>query len=344
MARFVVGTHPQVLRDALERPGVRPIVHQEMSIVRGILGAAIPVVILAAAVGLFVLAVVVIKRRVHGAGRRSPLTTDLMRPPGYSLQSRCTDQFLEATACMSMMLLAPLVVFSVHVSQAHYGEVRETAIAVSTMIGLVVLTEAYCIRRLIRALRQHRLALLGMQGEMFTGEELNLLMLDGCRVFHDVEFPYGNIDHVVVSPSGVYAVETKMLGKPRNAQDDVRVVVDHEARRMQLPDRNVPIPESQLQAAVRWLGGHLSSATGFEVRVEPILALPGWFVERRGQRKPGDVFVINPRNPKKFFVHDNRQVLSPQRMQQVVHQMEQLCRNVAPSFGRESKRSMPGSR
>jgi homoserine kinase len=55
-----------------------------------------------------------------------------------------------------------------------------------------------------------------------VAEEINLLMLDGCRVFHDVPIePYGNIDHVIVAPSAVYAVETKTRRKrkalPKNA-------------------------------------------------------------------------------------------------------------------------------
>ena len=57
---------------------------------------------------------------------------------------------------------------------------------------------------------------LGLMGERAVGEELNLLMAEGCRVFHD--YPGGpnwNIDHVVVAPSGVYGIETKMRRKSR---------------------------------------------------------------------------------------------------------------------------------
>lgn len=50
-------------------------------------------------------------------------------------------------------------------------------------------------------------------------------MRDGCHVFHDVPMePYGNLDHVIVAPSGVYAVETKTRRK-RKAPPGKR---DHE--------------------------------------------------------------------------------------------------------------------
>ncbi len=49
---------------------------------------------------------------------------------------------------------------------------------------------------------------LGFLGEQAVGEELNFLIADGWRVFHDVEFDKHpgqetfNVDHVVVGPEG----------------------------------------------------------------------------------------------------------------------------------------------
>ncbi|MBN1547047.1 MAG: NERD domain-containing protein [Syntrophaceae bacterium] len=50
---------------------------------------------------------------------------------------------------------------------------------------------------------------LGYEGEMATGQELNMLMLEGYHVFHDFPADRFNIDHIVVSPNGVIAIETK---------------------------------------------------------------------------------------------------------------------------------------
>jgi hypothetical protein len=43
------------------------------------------------------------------------------------------------------------------------------------------------------------------------------------------------------------------------------------------------------------------------------------------------VYVINPLRPKKCFVQQ-RQSLSDMQVQRIAHQLEQLCRNVEPSF------------
>jgi hypothetical protein len=51
--------------------------------------------------------------------------------------------------------------------------------------------------------------LIGSRAERAVGEMLNELRKDGALVFHDVEMPRGNIDHVVALPRGAYLVETK---------------------------------------------------------------------------------------------------------------------------------------
>ena len=61
------------------------------------------------------------------------------------------------------------------------------------------------------------------------------------------------------------------------------------------------------------------------VTAEPILALPGWCIQERIGRR--EVFVFNPKSPRKFFVR-NRNVLSPELIQLIAYQLEQKCRTV----------------
>lgn len=49
----------------------------------------------------------------------------------------------------------------------------------------------------------------GERGELKVAEVLDELRERGYRVIHDIARPHFNIDHVVVGPSGVYAIETK---------------------------------------------------------------------------------------------------------------------------------------
>jgi hypothetical protein len=49
----------------------------------------------------------------------------------------------------------------------------------------------------------------------------------GYQVFHDVQFERRNVDHVVVGPKGVFALETKTRRKPFKEKN--RVAFDGEA-------------------------------------------------------------------------------------------------------------------
>jgi len=48
----------------------------------------------------------------------------------------------------------------------------------------------------------------GKRGEEFIGSILEKLP-DNYTVIHDIETPYGNVDHIVVGPTGVFVIETK---------------------------------------------------------------------------------------------------------------------------------------
>src|SRR5437899_383199 len=67
---------------------------------------------------------------------------------------------------------------------------------------------------LIYLLNLRRRLELSLRGQRAVAEELNRLMREGCFVFHD--YPVGpreSIDHIIVAPSGVYAIKTRTRRK-----------------------------------------------------------------------------------------------------------------------------------
>ena len=234
-----------------------------------------------------------------------------------------------------VMALIPIFVYSLHVSQSYFGGTPESWWRTGILVLITAAIVGLVGRRLLHLMGERKLAALGLDGELATAEELNQLMLDGCRVFHDVPIRYGNVDHVVVSPSGVYAVNTKMLGKRAKTGGNAEVTVDHRSNVIQFPDRQYRIPVDKLTTEANCLSQELTGAVGRKVEVEPMLALPGWCVsERIGH---GRVFVFNPVRPVKFFVQPNRRCLEAEMIQRLAHQLEQKCRNLEPVF-QETKR------
>ncbi len=76
--------------------------------------------------------------------------------------------------------------------------------------------EKYIGRKTKEAKRAYR----GARAEEKVGKLLELLG-NGYKILHDVEYPYGNIDHVVISDAGVvFMIETKSHGGKVSMKDD----------------------------------------------------------------------------------------------------------------------------
>lgn len=289
----------------------------------------IPILLLFVGMGVTVAIVYIWKRKQDLKQRQSPLTQELMRPPGYSLRLKVNEQSDEVTILFIFMLITPLLLYSLHLSQSYFGQIPESLPRTIIMLVIGLGTITLLGRRLSKVLNERKNNSLGFQGEMFTGEELNQLMLYGCRVFHDIQIDYGNIDHVVVSPSGVFSINTKMRSKPKEGRGKAEVIVDHQRNVLRFSDRTEAIDTDQLETEGRWLSKYLTSGVGMQIPVRPVLALPGWFVKQNNGRS--SISVINPRNSKWFFLNDHIELTSKE-IQQVAHQLEQLCRNVEPVF------------
>jgi hypothetical protein len=110
----------------------------------------------------------------------------------------------------------------------------------------------FVVRRKVQSLRQ------GRDGERAVGQFLERLRQDGGQVFHDIPGTGFNLDHVVISTHGIYAIETKTWSKPwPNAQ----VVVDGKTLTVagQVPARS---PIVQAASAANWLEKLLRESTG----------------------------------------------------------------------------------
>src|SRR5690606_23533501 len=80
----------------------------------------------------------------------------------------------------------------------------------------------WTVYRVVRLRPRLRALRLGMEGERAVGQFLERLREDGYHVFHDVVAVNFNVDHVLVGPAGVFAIETKTWSKP--SAGDARIV------------------------------------------------------------------------------------------------------------------------
>ena len=193
-----------------------------------------------------------------------------------------------------------------------------------------------CSRKLLKAGTRLDPLKAGYDAEVAVGQELDQLMRQGAATFHDLPAEQFNIDHVVVAAEGVFAVETKGFTKPNQGRGkaDATVVYDGETLRFPSWTTKEPLEQAERQAA--WLAKWLSSAVGSPVSVLPVIALPGWFVERTGR---GRVRVFSGKELAGLLKSRGTQALTTQDVQRIAHQVEQRCRTVTPLYAQEPKAS-----
>jgi hypothetical protein len=116
----------------------------------------------------------------------------------------------------------------------------------------------------------------GVRGERTVGQLLEQLRSLGCKVYHAIEEDGYNIDHVIIGPYGVFAVETKAPSKPSKGQSSVIYDGENVKGGPHKPD---PAPVIQARAAARRVRAILREMTGDEPPVTPVLLFVNWFVK-----------------------------------------------------------------
>ncbi len=261
--------------------------------------------------------------------KRSPFTDNFLRRPGQSLLRQLDDINMEISLSFFYIVVIPLAIYAVHVSQSYFGGVEETLMrTVAVFISGAVFTVFFLIR-LMKFLNRKKVIQLGYEGEVEVGQRLNQMMLEGMHVYHDFPAEMFNIDHIVVGSSGVYAIETKARSKPttNNKAADAKVI--YNGKSLKFPSWTDTKTLDQAKRQVVWLSRWVSSAVGEQVSVQPIVALPGWFVER--QVSADGMFVINPKQFKSVIKPRKGYMLDDSMIKRIIHQLEQKCRDVIPN-------------
>ena len=264
--------------------------------------------------------------RKTGANRRSPLTRNLLRSAGESLRPPLEDLSLDMLGLTCLLVMFPLLVYSIWISELHFGNARLTTIALVVGVLLTLAVLGFISYRLWKLIVRRRSLHLALDGEMAIGQELNQLMLKGYAVYHDFPAERFNIDHIVVAPGGVFAVETKARPKPITGEGKADAEVIYDGTSLRFPNWESREFLEQATRQAKWLGQWLSSAVGEVVAVKPVLALPGWFIKRVGR---GPVQVISGRDAG-YLARPDEQLLSPALIQRIVHQIDARCRTVEP--------------
>jgi hypothetical protein len=259
--------------------------------------------------------------------RRMPsFSRPLERFPGHTLLTRLEALTEEITIQVTTLLVMPVCLYASYISYLYFGA---RPLTWAGLLGLAVISGAFVAYGLVQTLRllhQRRSLHLGYEGKVEVGQQLNRLMQAGWHVFHDFPAEGFNIDHVVVNPGGVFAVETKTRSKPLKDDGRKQHVVEYDGRTLHFPDGRDQEMIAQAQRQAEWLSEWLGAAVGEPVAARAILALPGWTVKRTSSE---GLPAVNPGQFDSLFRFIPPRSLTAEHTSRIVRQLERKCRDAA---------------
>lgn len=274
---------------------------------------------------LLLVAIVALKsRQLDRDERRDPIRTELRLLPGQSSQEKLDKMFEERMDSLVYVLAAGLLTALFIAAR----RIDMSAHAWDWLDSLSLLAAVGCAlyfgRRITRIMPLQRKYRQGIRAEQATAQELAASLAGDNRLIHDVQAGEFNIDHVVVTPAGVFAVETKSRLKPPAGNGPPKVRYDGKALDFGAWKETKPVVQAERQA--RWLAKYLREATGETFPVTPVLALPGWYVERAAPITSNMVQVINPKNSGWLLLPEKKLPrLEPKAIQRAAFALEKLA-------------------
>ncbi|WP_058834427.1 nuclease-related domain-containing protein [Luteimonas abyssi] len=227
--------------------------------------------------------------------RRSPLHgKQIGHLPGQQLLRRIDKADEEIMYGYNLMTLAlPMLFLIWATTQIDWTQFRFRTQEALFLAGWVPLF-GFGFWQYQRHLKRKEQARDGLLAERVTGIQLNRLTAKDCIVMHDLPCGKFNIDHVVIAPRGIFAVETKSFRKPRHLPSQNKAKLTFDGETLQFPDFVTRAPIEQARRQASHLANLLREALDEPASVKPAVSLPGWYVEKTGAGKSSEVFVFTP--------------------------------------------------
>lgn len=264
------------------------------------------------------------KRQMDREDRRDPILTELRVLPANSLRER-QDKIIEERLDKLIYVMITGLLSALFISSRRIDMVTHPWGALDTVFILASLGAAlYFGRQATRAMPLQRRYKQAIRAEQAVAQELSASLAGDNRIIHDVQAGDFNIDHVVITPAGVFAVETKSRLKPPAGNGTPKV--KYNGRQLEFPEWTETKPLEQASRQAKWLADYLQKATGESYPVTAVLALPGWYIERIAPISPGMVQVINPKNSGWLLLPGKQPTrLEPAAIQRAAFQIEKLA-------------------
>lgn len=192
--------------------------------------------------------------------------------------------------------------------------------AAEVMTGAAVLMSGYCAFRIFRLRKEIRNLNQGEKGERRISELLTQLRRKRYVAFDDLLVGDSNVDHVLVGPGGVFALETKAC----SVFGDGCVGVDEHGVLRLSNKPAIGDPLGQAKRSARNVAKILQDRLRRESPVTPVLVFPGWSL--KSAKAETGVVVLNDGMITEFF-ESRPSVFSDDRITDICAHLDQTARS-----------------
>lgn len=267
-------------------------------------------------------------KKKEASRRVSPLTEELFRTPGFSLQQQIDNA---QWTLMESLLMIPALTAIVPMFVFLQAKAESKPLSLVSWVPIIILIVPgviYYGRKFFKQVKKVERLRLAYACEVALGQKLEQIVRPDdrpYRVFHDIFFDDFNVDHIVIGPNGVFVIETKGRSKPiTNGDKQFKVRVEKDA--LHFPKHTEHKPITQTRNNVKAVRNWLSSATGFDVPVGGVLVIPGWFIEQK-QRLTAP-YIMNSAQLSSQFSYLRAGSLDMGQIKAIAHQVSQRVQDV----------------
>jgi hypothetical protein len=196
------------------------------------------------------------------------------------------------------------------------------------LLATLVAAAGLALYRLVRTIREWRQVRFLRDANIAVGHSLQRIATGHGRVFHDVATAAGVVDHVIVGPSGVYAVN--VIAHRAMRRENVQLS-DHELRFK--PDGGT-VPIVDIAAKTTKLEQEFRDLLKNSIRVRSVIAVPGWHAE--SQSNEGHLVVNERTLPMLRGWRDEADYLMDEDVQTLQRHLTRSCKR-SPIARRKSK-------
>lgn len=285
------------------------------------------------AVASIILCRVIWRWRENRSSERISPDFKLLRGPGESLRQKIAAIDNKLFSLLSDLLVAFLALLIIVTGAYLFSDKIEfdDRGGIPFIVPLVFIYAIYSVIKVFRLLSKRRNLYLGYFGERVVSENLDALRSKGAAVFHDVPLQGRagsvNIDHVVVCPAGIFAIETKTRrkGPVREGRVDGKIIYD--GAQLSYPWGEDTHGLAQAMTNALWLEKNIDKTGLPNTAVQPILTFPGWRIEQTGAAAASSVRVLTPAQIPRHL-DALPPVLGANQVKHIAQQLETLCRDV----------------